>query len=62
MAIERVIEGQKIAFPVVGEQDVIAFAVEKDIAAVQVFFIRDARVIGRETFTLQGVSSENRCR
>jgi excinuclease ABC subunit C len=57
-AIERVIEGQKIAFPVVGEQDVIAFAVEKDIAAVQVFLVRDARVIGRETFTLQGVSSE----
>lgn len=58
VAIERVIEGQKIAFPVVGEQDVIAFSVEKDIAAVQVFFIRDGRVIGRETFTLQGVSSE----
>ncbi|MDO8578757.1 MAG: excinuclease ABC subunit UvrC [Dehalococcoidales bacterium] len=57
-AIERVIEGQKIAFPVVGEQDVIAFAVEKDIAAVQIFLVRDGRVIGRETFTLQGVSSE----
>ncbi len=57
-AIERVIEGQKIAFPVVGEQDVIAFSVEKDIAAVQVFLVRDGRLIGRETFTLHGVSSE----
>ena len=57
-AIEQVIEGQKIAFPVSGEQDVIAFATENDIAAVQVFFIRAGRIIGRESFTLQGVSSE----
>ncbi len=57
-AIEQVIEGQKIAFPVSGEQDVIAFAAENDIAAVQVFFIRAGRIIGRESFTLQGVSSE----
>ena len=56
-AIERVIEGQKIAFPVAGEEDVVAFATERDIAAVQVFLIREARVIGRETFTMQGVSS-----
>lgn len=57
-AIERVIEGQKISFPISGEQDVIAFTVEKDIAAVQVFLVREGRVIGRETFTLQGVRSE----
>lgn len=58
IAIERVIEGQKISFPIAGEQDVIAFTVDRDIAAVQVFLIREGRVIGRETFTLQGVASE----
>jgi excinuclease ABC subunit C len=57
-AIERVIEGQKIGFPVSKEQDVIAFAAEKDVASVQVFLVRDGRVIGRETFTLVGVASE----
>lgn len=56
--IEQVIEGQRIAATVRGEQDVIAFAAEKDIACVQVFFIRAGRLIGRESFTLQGVSSE----
>ena len=57
-AIERVIEGQKIAAKVKGEQDVIAFATERDQAYVQVFFIRSGKLIGRESFTLQGTSSE----
>jgi len=57
-AIERVIEGQKIATTVKGEQDVIAFATERDQAYVQVFFIRGGKLIGRESFTLQGTSSE----
>jgi len=37
-AIDRVIEGQRIATTVRGEQDVIAFATDKDRAYVQVFF------------------------
>ncbi|MBA7641132.1 UvrABC system protein C [subsurface metagenome] len=57
-AIEKVIEGQKIAAKVRGEQDVIAFASERDRAYVQVFFIRSGKLIGRESFTLQGTSSE----
>ena len=57
-AIEQVIEGQKIAATVRGEQDVIAFVGEKDIAYVQVFFIRSGKLIGRESFVLQGTSSE----
>lgn len=57
-AIERVIEGQQIATRVRGEQDVIAFAVEKNHAYVQVFFIRGGKLIGRDSFVLQGTSSE----
>lgn len=57
-AIDRVIEGQRIATTVSGEQDVIAFASDKDQAYVQVFFIRSGKLIGRESFVLQGTRSE----
>ncbi len=57
-AIDRVIEGQRIATTVRGEQDVIAFIEDKDQAHVQVFFIRSGKLIGRESFVLQGTSSE----
>jgi excinuclease ABC subunit C len=56
--VENVIEAQKFAAKVQGEQDVIAFVVERDQAYVQVFFIRNSRIIGRESFTLQGVRLE----
>jgi len=57
-AINQVIEGQRIAATVRGEQDVIAFAQDKDQAYVQVFFIRGGKLIGRESFVLQGTRSE----
>ncbi|UCD54318.1 MAG: excinuclease ABC subunit UvrC, partial [Dehalococcoidia bacterium] len=57
-AINRVIEGQRIATTVKGEQDVIAFASDRDQAYVQVFFIRGGRLIGRESFVLGGTRSE----
>ena len=57
-AIRRVIEGQRIATAVKGEQDVIAFASDKDQAYVQVFFVRGGKLIGRESFVLRGTRSE----
>jgi len=57
-AVNEVIEGQRIATTVRGEQDVIAFAQDKDQAYVQVFFIRSSKLIGRESFVLQGTRSE----
>jgi len=57
-AVEKVIEGQRIATTIRGEQDVIAFAEDKDQAYVQVFFIRGGKLIGRESFVLQGTRSE----
>ncbi len=57
-AIERVLQYQRIATTVNGEQDVIAFTRGSDHAYVQVFFIRGGKLIGRESFTLQGTRSE----
>jgi excinuclease ABC subunit C len=57
-AIHQVIEGQRIATKVKGEQDVIAFAQDRDLACVQVFFIRSGKLIGRESFVLQGTEHE----
>ena len=57
-AIHQVIEGQRIATTVRGEQDVIAFVQNRDIAYVQVFFIRNNKLTGRESFVLQGTRHE----
>jgi len=57
-AINRVVEGQQIAAAVRGEQDAIAFVQDKDLAYVQVFFVRDNKLIGREGFLLQGTRHE----
>ncbi len=57
-AIDRVVEGQKIAAAVSGEQDVIAFSQDGDQAYVQVFFIRNDKLTGRESFVMQGTQQE----
>jgi len=57
-AIERVIEGQRIAVTVRGEQDVIALAQTKDLAYVEVFFIRNNKLIGRDHLLLDGTRDE----
>lgn len=57
-AIDRVIEGQRIAATTSGEQDVIAFANNRDQAYVQVFFVRSNKLVGRDSFILEGTSSE----
>ena len=57
-AIRQVIDGEKIAATIRGEQDVIAFVQDNDQAYVQVFFIRSNKLIGRENFLLQGTRQE----
>jgi len=57
-AVEEVVEGQRIAARIKGEQDVIAFVNDRDQAYVQVFFIRNSKLIGRESFVLQGTRYE----
>ena len=57
-AIERVIEGQRIAITVKGEQDVIALAQTKDLAYVEIFFIRNNKLIGRDYILVDGIRDE----
>ena len=57
-AVTAVVEGQRIATKTKGEQDVIAFVTERDRAYVQVFFVRHGKLIGRESFVLQGTRHE----
>jgi len=57
-AVRQVIEGQRLATRVRGEQDVIAFVQDKDFAYAQVFFVRSDRLVGRESFVLEGTRSE----
>lgn len=57
-ALKHVVEDQKIAAKVTGDEDVIAFVAEQNQAYVQVFFIRQSKVIGRESFVLTGTSAE----
>jgi excinuclease ABC subunit C len=58
-AVERVAERQKVVSARGEDQDVIAFARNNGEACVQVFFIRNGRLIGREHFILQGTSEED---
>jgi excinuclease ABC subunit C len=54
LAIERVVEKQKIVSNERVDSDVIALARANGDACVQVFLIRNGRLIGREYFVLEG--------
>lgn len=54
LAIEKVVEQQKVVSQEKIDSDVIAFARDDRDACVQVFFIRAGRLIGREYFVLEG--------
>ncbi len=58
-AIQRVVERQRVISPELTDQDVIAMAREDGSACVQVFFIRQGKLIGREYFVLEGAEGEN---
>jgi len=57
-AIEKVIEGQKIAITLRGEQDIIALARNEGQAYVEVFFVRNGKLIGRDHFIMEGIRDE----
>jgi len=57
-AVERVTERQAMATTAAVDTDVFGLARKDNQACVQVFFIRDAKVIGRDAFTLEGVADE----
>lgn len=59
-AIEQVLEKQKIVFAGQQSYDVIAFARGVNEVCVQVFFIRDGKLIGRRHFFLEGTDDLSR--
>lgn len=54
LAIDRVVEKQKVISADQTDSDVIAFARDKGDTCAQVFFIRGGKLIGRESFMLEG--------
>ncbi len=54
IAIERVVEGQKIVTQDKLDTDVIAFARDERDACIQIFFVRRGKLIGTEYFVLDG--------
>ncbi len=54
VAIERVVEKQKVISAEQVDSDVIAIARDKGDTCAQVFFIRAGKLIGRESFLLEG--------
>jgi len=56
--IERAMEKQRIVFRTKVDQDVIALARRDGEACVQVFFVRGGKLIGRESFLLEGTEGE----
>ena len=59
VAIERVVEKQKVISTEQVDSDVIAFARSNGEACVQVFFVRAGKLIGREYFVLEGTEDES---
>ena len=57
-AIERVIEGQRIAVTLKGEQDIIALAQDEKQACVEIFSVRNNKLVGREHFIMEGTCGE----
>ncbi len=57
-SLTMISERQKITSEEMEDRDIIAMAREKDEAVVQVFFIRDGKIVGREHYYLTGVAEE----
>jgi excinuclease ABC subunit C len=57
-AIEKVIEGQRIAITLQGEKDVIGLAQNETQAYVELLLIRNNKLIGQDHFIMEGIQGE----
>jgi len=57
-AIEKVIEGQRIAITLQGEKDIIGLAQNEKQAYVELFSIRNSKLIGQDYFIMEGIQGE----
>lgn len=60
LSVEKLSQKQKATDTNGTDRDIIAFASTGDEAVVQVFFVRNGKMLGREHFYLTGVASETR--
>jgi excinuclease ABC subunit C len=58
-AIEEVIEGQRIAVKLKGEKDVIGLAQYETLAYVELFSIRNNKLIGQDHFIMEGTQGDS---
>lgn len=58
-AIEQLVERQRVIAPTLADQDVLAVARDDGSAVAQVFFVRNGKLIGRESFRLSGADDES---
>ncbi len=58
-AIKAIMEKQKIVKSAQNDQDVIAFAQNEQEALVQVYFVRNGKLIGREHFRMEHIEDQN---
>ena len=58
-AIEEVIEGQKIATTLQGDKDIIGLAQNKNRSYVELFSIRNNKLIGQDHFIMEGVQGNS---
>jgi len=58
-AIEEVIEGQRIAIALQGEKDIIGLAQNEKQAYVELFSIRNNKLIGQDHFIMEGIQGES---
>lgn len=58
-AVEQVIESQRIAVTIRGDEDAIALAQTKELAYVEIFFIRNNKLTGRDYALLDGIRDED---
>jgi len=58
-AVAQVLERQRVVSSSLSDHDVIAFARDNGSACVEVFFIRDGYLLGRDYFVLEGTSDED---
>jgi len=58
-ALQQVMERQRVVTTAAIDQDVIAIARDNGNACVEVFFVRNGKLLGREYFIMEGGSGEN---
>jgi len=59
LAVEQVLERQKVISSRMVDQDVIAFVGEEGAAAVQMFYIRGGKLVGQNHFVLEGAGEDS---